>query len=588
MNIAMLLDMAAADDPDRVATGPLNAGTTRAELRDAAAGVANLVRAVGAEELVFAGLNGPAFPVLLFGAALAGVPLVPVNYRLSAQALAGLLDRTERPLVVADEDFAGVFAGSGHDVITTADMLHKARTAGPGGGPGASEDDPAVLLFTSGTTAEPKAAVLRHRHLVNYILQTVEFGAADPHDATLVSVPPYHVAGVGSLLSNLYAGRRIVHLSSFTPQSWLRLVREERITSAMVVPTMLARLTEHLDGRSAEVPSLRSLAYGGARMPPTVLEAALRAFPDTGFTNAYGLTETSSTIALLGPDDHRAALSSDDPAVRARLHSAGLMVPGVEARIASFDGTALSPGHSGELWVRGPQVSGEYKGAESPRDEDGWFRTRDLAHFDSAGYLFIEGRADDTIIRGGENIAPAEVEDALLRHDAVREAAVVGLADQEWGSASPRSSSSTKGQRSTARHCATGSGHACAVPRRRTSSSSETNSRTRPPESSCAANWSGWQPSKGTKHDSAQDRWPLPESGLRHRGDRGPRPVGRIRPVLRRHPDGAPGGRAADGIELRPRRRLGRGIPARQALHRCRRHSRSARHQAGQRLSRYR
>lgn len=433
MNIAMLLDMAAADDPDRVATGPLNAGTTRAELRDAAAGVANLVRAVGAEELVFAGLNGPAFPVLLFGAALAGVPLVPVNYRLSAQALAGLLDRTERPLVVADEDFAGVFAGSGHDVITTADMLHKARTAGPGGGPGASEDDPAVLLFTSGTTAEPKAAVLRHRHLVNYILQTVEFGAADPHDATLVSVPPYHVAGVGSLLSNLYAGRRIVHLSSFTPQSWLRLVREERITSAMVVPTMLARLTEHLDGRSAEVPSLRSLAYGGARMPPTVLEAALRAFPDTGFTNAYGLTETSSTIALLGPHDHRAALSSDDPAVRARLHSAGLMVPGVEARIASFDGTALSPGHSGELWVRGPQVSGEYKGAESPLDEDGWFRTRDLAHFDSDGYLFIEGRADDTIIRGGENIAPAEVEDALLRHDAVREAAVVGLADQEWG-----------------------------------------------------------------------------------------------------------------------------------------------------------
>ncbi|MFE4963836.1 class I adenylate-forming enzyme family protein [Streptomyces sp. NPDC056660] len=433
MNIAMLLDMAATDDPDRVATGPLDSGTTRAELREAAAGVAGLVHSAGAEELVFAGLNGPAFPVLLFGAALAGVPLVPVNYRLSAEALTGLLGRLGKPLVVADEDFADAFADSLAEVVTTPGFLAKARTAGPVVGLEASEDDPAVLLFTSGTTAEPKTAVLRHRHLVNYVLQTVEFGAAAPDDAVLVSVPPYHVAGVGSVLSNLYAGRRMVHLRAFTPDGWLSLVREERISSAMVVPTMLARVVEYLDGRPAEVPSLRSLAYGGARMPPTVLEAALRAFPDTGFTNAYGLTETSSTIALLGPEDHRAALVSEDPAVRARLHSAGRMVPGVEAQIRFFDGTVLPPGGHGELWVRGPQVSGEYRGSESPLDADGWFRTRDLAHFDDEGYLFIEGRADDTIIRGGENIAPAEVEDALLRHSAVREAAVIGLPDEEWG-----------------------------------------------------------------------------------------------------------------------------------------------------------
>jgi acyl-CoA synthetase (AMP-forming)/AMP-acid ligase II len=210
-------------------------------------------------------------------------------------------------------------------------------------------------------------------------------------------------------------------------------VREEGVTSAMLVPTMLQRIVEHLDGRPADVPTLRSLAYGGARMPATVLEAALRCFPDTGFVNAYGLTETSSTIALLGPDDHRAALSSDDPAIRARLHSAGRMVPGVEAQIRAGDGTVQPSGSRGELWVRGPQVSGEYKGAGSLVDADGWFRTRDLALFDDDGYLFLEGRADDTIIRGGENIAPAEVEDALLRHAAVREAAVVGLPDEEWG-----------------------------------------------------------------------------------------------------------------------------------------------------------
>ncbi|MEU6372549.1 AMP-binding protein [Streptomyces sp. NPDC046909] len=437
MNIAMLLDMAASGDPDRVAVGPRDAGTTCAELRRAAAGVAAVVHSSGARELVFAGVNGPAFPVLLFGAALAGVPLVPVNYRLSAEALAGLLKHTERPLVVADETLlAEAFAGC--EVRTPEALLAEGSAAEPAVGLEADADDPAVLLFTSGTTAAPKAAVLRHRHLSSYILQTVEFGSADPGDAVLMSVPPYHVAGVGSVLSNLYAGRRMVHLGSFEPEAWLGLVRTEGVTSAMVVPTMLARVVEHLDGRAAEVPTLRSLAYGGARMPRPVLEAALRAFRDTGFTNAYGLTETSSTIALLGPEDHRAALSSDDPLVRARLRSAGRMVPGVEAEIRDAAGVAQPAGAVGELWVRGPQVSGEYKGDAASLDTasldaDGWFHTRDLAHFDADGYLFIEGRADDTIIRGGENVAPAEVEDVLLRHAAVREAAVVGVPDEEWG-----------------------------------------------------------------------------------------------------------------------------------------------------------
>ncbi|MEU6354370.1 fatty acid--CoA ligase family protein [Streptomyces sp. NPDC047072] len=427
MNIATLLDMAAAGDPDRVAIGPRDSGMTCALLHRTAAGVAAVVRACGARELVFAGLNGPAFPVMLFGAALAGVPLVPVNYRLSADALTSLLAHTEKPLVVADEAFTAGFEG--FDVRTPEALLKEALAVEPASGLEASPDEPAVLLFTSGTTAAPKAAVLRHRHLSSYILQTVEFASADPSDAVLTSVPPYHVAGVGSVLSNLYAGRRMVHLGAFDPEAWLGLVRSEEVTSAMVVPTMLARIVEHLDGRPASVPTLRSLAYGGARMPGTVLEAALRAFPDTGFTNAYGLTETSSTIALLGPEDHRAALMSDDPAVRARLGSAGRMVPGVEAEIRG----AQEPGAPGELWVRGPQVSGEYKGAAALLDADGWFHTRDLAHFDDDGYLFVSGRADDTIIRGGENIAPAEIEDVLLRHAAVREAAVVGVPDEEWG-----------------------------------------------------------------------------------------------------------------------------------------------------------
>jgi acyl-CoA synthetase (AMP-forming)/AMP-acid ligase II len=201
----------------------------------------------------------------------------------------------------------------------------------------------------------------------------------------------------------------------------------------MVVPTMLARIVEHLGDAAADTPTLAAVAYGGARMPRPVLEAALRAFPNAGFVNAYGLTETSSTIAVLDPDDHRAGVSSDDPGVRARLGSAGRFVPGVEGQVRADDGTVLGPGEVGELFVRGAQVSGTYLGSGSVLDADGWFPTRDRASIDAEGYLFIEGRSDDTIIRGGENIAPAEIEDVLCHHPDIRDVAVVGLPDEEWG-----------------------------------------------------------------------------------------------------------------------------------------------------------
>ena len=155
--------------------------------------------------------------------------------------------------------------------------------------------------------------------------------------------------------------------------------------------------------------------------------------PETDFVNAYGLTETSSTVALLGPDDHRLALYSDDPLFKARLESVGRPIPGIEIRIVDEQGAETEVDVAGEILIRGDQVSGDYVGTESKVDADGWLHTGDRGWVDIEGYLFCEGRADDTIIRGGENIGPAEVEDALLQHDAIATAAVVGLPDEEWG-----------------------------------------------------------------------------------------------------------------------------------------------------------
>ncbi len=154
--------------------------------------------------------------------------------------------------------------------------------------------------------------------------------------------------------------------------------------------------------------------------------------PDTGFVNAYGLTETSSTVAVLGPDDHRDALGSDDPDVRRRLGSVGRPSPAIEVSIRDELGEPVGPNVPGEIWVRGDQVSGEYVGRES-RAIDGWFPTNDGGWLDDGGFLFVTGRLDDVIVRGGENISPGEIEDVLREHPGVADVAVVGVPSQEWG-----------------------------------------------------------------------------------------------------------------------------------------------------------
>jgi acyl-CoA synthetase (AMP-forming)/AMP-acid ligase II len=267
---------------------------------------------------------------------------------------------------------------------------------------------------------------------MSYIVGTVEFAAAGEDDAILVTVPPYHIAGISSVLSSTYAGRRVVHLEAFEPRTWVDLVRAEGVTHAMVVPTMLNRILDVVEADGAGLPTLRALSYGGGPMPTAVIERALRLLPGVGFVNAYGLTETSSTIALLGPDDHREALASDDPAVRARLGSVGQPLPGVTVSIRDEAGERCPPGERGEIWVCGEQVSGEYLG-RAAGTEDGWFRTRDAGHLDAAGFLYVHGRLDDVIVRGGENLSPGEIESVLVEHPAVEVAAVVGIPDQEWG-----------------------------------------------------------------------------------------------------------------------------------------------------------
>ncbi len=439
MNVMMLLEMAASGFGDRVGLGSRDgSGLTYQQMYDRAGAAAAYFMGAGIERVSLVDVSSPALPLTLFGSAWAGKPFVPLNYRLTADELRHLAKEVA-PTVTICEDQAQPKLYDVPGVLPILRDEYLANIAAEESAPPEWNMDPdeiAILLYTSGTTGAPKAAVLRHKHLVSYIFGSVEFMGADEDEATLISVPPYHIAGMAAILSSVYAGRRIVQLPAFDAATWVELAISEGITHAMVVPTMLARIVDHMEAAGIDgIPTLRALSYGGGKMPLPVVEKALDLMPECNFVNAYGLTETSSTVCILGPDDHRTARASDNAEVRRRLTSVGRPLPSIELTVRDDEGNEVATGERGEIWVRGEQVAGEYLGRGSLCNAEGWFPTKDGGFIDREGFLFLEGRIDDIIIRGGENISPGEIEDVLLLHDAVAEAAAIGVPSRQWGEA---------------------------------------------------------------------------------------------------------------------------------------------------------
>ena len=434
MHTALLLEMASDAAPDRIILGERASGMTLAEALARAKAAAAWFGKQAGETVVYLGLNSPYLPVAVFASGLIGKPFAPINYRLSDEELRKLLARTAPSVALVDDDMLPRAQGVEGVQLLASSEFHRIcddATLQAEELPFA-DPDIGVLLFTSGTTGEPKAAVLRHRNLTSYVISTVEFLGSDEHEAALVSVPPYHIAGVSAILTGVYGGRRIVHMPAFTPEGWVGLAAQEKISHAMVVPTMMGRILDVVEARGENLPHLKALSYGGGRMPQVVIERALKLLPHVDFVNAYGLTETSSTIAVLGPEDHRIAIASSDPDVRRRLGSVGKPLPTLELEIRGPNGEVLGANQSGEIYVRGDQVSGEYLSKKVIGD-DGWFPTNDGGWMDNDGYLYVEGRLDDVIVRGGENMSPGEIEDVLRAHPNVADVAVLGVPDNEWG-----------------------------------------------------------------------------------------------------------------------------------------------------------
>jgi len=450
MNLAMLLDIAAMIVGDHRAVVDGEGESTYEELRAAVAQVAGLLASSGVAEGDRVGIlstNRREVVEVLFAAASRGATVVPMNFRAKRDELTHLLADSGAKVLFCEQRYVDLVEAlrpaTLADVFVLDDQTSygAARDGAEADVEIADVDDDAlaILLYTSGTTSLPKGVMLSHGALTGYVMSTNDAADGTDEGVSLLAAPLYHIAGLTSLLNPLYVGRTTVLLPQFDTGAWLQAVEEHGATHAFLVPTMLAALLEDDRLASTDLSSLQTVTYGAAPMPPAVLRRAVAAFPPSvSWSGAYGQTETTSTVAVLGPDDHRLEGTPEEVAAKERrLSSVGRPVDDVEVRIVDPLGHELPAGQEGEVQLRTFRAMQGYWGADEKTrvtlDSEGWVHTGDLGYLDDEGYLFLTGRAGDMIIRGGENVAPAEVETVLYEHPDVLEVAVVGVADERWG-----------------------------------------------------------------------------------------------------------------------------------------------------------
>jgi acyl-CoA synthetase (AMP-forming)/AMP-acid ligase II len=456
MNTTEFMDIANAICPDRDCIVFEEKRWTYAQINERVTRLGNALAKWGIKKGDRVGIlhvNCNQYVETYFAAARLGAIFVPLNFRAKADELTYMIANAEVKLLFVGSRYLDMV----HSILPHVDTVKECvsidsrcdgmryyedfmgiSSSGEVLGD-VEEEDITFLLYTSGTTGRPKGVPLRHNAFVSYVLDNVDPASPDIEERNLLTVPLYHVAGIQAMLAAVYGGRTLVLMRQFVVKEWLDTIQREKATRAMLVPTMLKRVIDDPDFGKYALSSLKVITYGAAPMPFEVIHKAIQVMPWVRFINAFGQTETGSTITTLGPEDHVIEGTEEEKKKKLKrlTSSIGRPLPDVEVKIVDEEGETLPPSEVGEILARGPRVMTGYWRDEGKTAQvmttDGWLRTGDMGWMDEEGYLYLAGRADDMIIRGGENISPEEVEEVLRSYPKVEEATVIGVPDVEWG-----------------------------------------------------------------------------------------------------------------------------------------------------------